>query len=140
MSQVSLKNVASKMKDLDFCMMVTRDGRNTLHSRPMSNNGEVEYDGDSWFFSYDDSNKAKQVRENPNTLLIFQTDKMFFMEVYGTASITHQRSLLEEKWQPELERWFPDGIETPGICLIKVSADRIMYWGKDGDGEYRKPN
>lgn len=50
MEKVSLKKVAAIMKNLDFCMMVTKDGRNTLHSRPISNNGEVEYDGDSWFF------------------------------------------------------------------------------------------
>ena len=118
-------------------MMVTKDGRNTLHSRPMSNNGEVEYDGDSWFFSYRDSNKVKQIENNPMISLIFQTDDMTFVDCYGMASVTENRKMLEEKWVKGLEMWFPDGIETEGICLIKVSAHRIQFWGKHGDGEYR---
>ena len=137
MEKVSLKKVAAIMKNLDFCMMVTKDGRNTLHSRPMSNNGEVEYDGDSWFFSYRDSNKVKQIENNPMISLIFQTADMTFVDCYGMATITENRTLMEEKWVKGLEMWFPDGIETEGICLIKVSAHRIQFWGKHGDGEYR---
>lgn len=137
MEKVSLKKVAAMMKNLDFCMMVTKDGRNTLHSRPMSNNGKVEYDGDSWFFSYRDSNKVKQIENNPMISLIFQTDDMTFVDCYGIATITENRKMLEEKWVKGLEMWFPDGIETEGICLIKVSAHRIQFWGKNGDGEYR---
>ena len=125
------------MKNLDFCMMVTKDGRNTLHSRPMSNNGKVEYDGDSWFFSYRDSNTVKQIENNPMTSLILQKDDMSFVDCYGMASVTENRKMLEEKWVKGLEMWFPDGIETEGICLIKVSAHRIQFWGKHGDGEYR---
>ena len=45
--------------------------------------------------------------------------------------------LLEEKWVKGLEMWFPEGIDTEGICLIKVAAHRIQFWGKNGDGEYR---
>ena len=139
MQAVSNKKVAEMMKNLDFCMMVTKDGRNTLHSRPMSNNGDVEYDGDSWFFSYRDSNKVRQIEDNPMVSLIFQTDKMVFVDCYGMATVTDNKKLLEEKWVKGLEKWFPDGIETPGICLIKVNAHRVQFWGANGDGEYRKP-
>ena len=125
------------MKNLDFCMMVTKDGRNTLHSRPMSNYGKVEYDGDSWFFSYRASNKVKQIENNPMISLIYQTDDMTFVDCYCMATITENRTMMEEKWVKGLEMWFPDGIETEGICLIKVSAHRIQFWGKHGDGEYR---
>lgn len=128
------------MKDLDFCMMITKDGRNTLHARPMSNNGKVDFDGDSWFFAYRDSNKAKQIENNPMISLIFQTDQMLYVDCYGMATITENKKLLEEKWVAGLERWFPEGIETEGICLIKVAAHRIQFWSKDGDGEYRMPD
>ena len=139
MEKASMKKVAEMMKDLDFCLMVTKDGRNTLHSLPMSNNGKVEYDGDSWFFSYRDSNKARQIEGNPMVSLVFQTDDMTFVDCYGMATITENKKLLEEKWVDGLEQWFPEGIETPGICLIKVEAHRIQFWGKGGDGEYKKP-
>ena len=29
---------------------------------------------------------------------------------------------------PVLKAWFPDGLETPGLTLIKVEADTAEYW------------
>ena len=124
------------MKNLDFCMMVTQDGRGTLHSRPMSNNGKVEFDGNSWFFSYLDSNKVRQIEKDPKVTLVYQTDDMLFLDCYGYANIVTQKSLMEEKWVKDLEMWFPQGLETPGICLIKVEAKRIQFWHKEDEGEY----
>ena len=137
MQKASLRHVAEKMKNLDFCMMVTQDGRGTFHSRPMSNNGKVEFDGNSWFFSYEDSNKVRQLEKDHTVSLIFQTDKMVFIECYGTASIIKQKSILQDKWVDELSMWFPEGLETPGICLVKVTASRIHVWDKDGESEYK---
>lgn len=137
MRRASLKAVAKKMKNLDFCMMVTQDGRGTFHARPMSNNGRVDYDGDSWFFTYEDSNKVRQIRNNAGVSLLFQTDDMTYIECTGKASIVTRRSIMEEKWVDDLERWFPKGIDTPGICLLKVTASRVRYWDRKGEGEYR---
>ena len=137
MKTASLGTLAKKMKNLDFCMMVTQDGRHGYHSRPMSNNGKVEYDGNSWFFTYEDSNKVRQITNDPKVSLIYQTDDMLFIECYGRASIIHQKNMLAEKWIDELKMWFPQGIDTPGICLIKVTANRIQFWDKEGEGEYR---
>ena len=43
-----IKKVATIMKKLDFCLMTTRSA-DGMRARPMSNNGEVEFDGDVWF-------------------------------------------------------------------------------------------
>ncbi|MEO6947981.1 MAG: pyridoxamine 5'-phosphate oxidase family protein, partial [Ginsengibacter sp.] len=91
----------------------------------------------SWFFTYDDSNKVKQLEKDHTVSLIFQTDKMVFIECYGTASIIKQKSILEDKWIDELSMWFPEGLTTPGICLIKVTASRIKFWDKEEEGEYK---
>lgn len=125
------------MKKIDFCMMITQDSRNAFHSRPMSNNREVEYDGDSWFFTYEQSNKVKQIKQNPNVSLILQTDKMLFIECYGKATVIKQRRLMEEKWIDELAQWFPKGLDTPGICMLKVKASRIHLWDKGDEAEYK---
>lgn len=125
------------MKNLDFCMLVTKDGRGSLHSRPMSNNGEVEYDGNSWFFTYDDSSKVKHIEGEPKVSLVYQTDKMLFIECYGHASIVKDKSVMEEKWVDDLNRWFPKGLETPGICLLKVTSTRVHFWDKEEEGEYK---
>ena len=137
MKKASIKEIANIMRKLDFCMMITKDGRNTFHARPMSNNRKVDYDGDSWFYSYEDSGKVRQIKENPMVSLIFQAEPMLFVDCYGKASITKNEDLIREKWVDGLEAWFPEGPETKGICLIKVTADRVQYWAKDGEGEYR---
>jgi general stress protein 26 len=137
MKKASLKAIAKKMKALDLCMLVTQDGRGSLHSRPMSNNGKVEYDGDSWFFTYEDTHKVKQIEADPKVSLIFQTPKDLFIECYGYASIIRQRSMMEERWMDELSMWFPQGLDTPGICMLKVSASRVRFWQNEESGEYK---
>src|SRR4051812_46479202 len=47
----TLSDISEKMRDIDFCMLATHASNGTIASRPMSNNREVDYDGDSWFFT-----------------------------------------------------------------------------------------
>ncbi|MFL9835326.1 pyridoxamine 5'-phosphate oxidase family protein [Chryseobacterium terrae] len=136
MKKASLKTIAERMKNLDFCMMVTQDGQQVSYSRPMSNNGKVEYDGDSWFFSYEDSHKVGQIKENNHVNLIYQTDDMLFIECTGTGEIIKDKDTLKEKWVEGLDQWFPEGVDTPGICLIKVRASTVRFWHKEEEGEY----
>src|SRR5688572_28630936 len=63
--QAALKKVARLMRDLDFCMFTTHTSRGQLRARPMSNNREVEFDGDVWFFSAADSQKIRDIEANP---------------------------------------------------------------------------
>lgn len=137
MKTLSLKSVAEKMKAMDFCMMVTVDGRGSMHARPMSNNREVEYSGDTFFLSFEDTAKVRQIEQHPMVTLIFQNDKMEFVECYGRASVSTSLETIKEHWTDGLERWFTEGPETPGICVIKVTATRIMVWDKEGEGEFR---
>ena len=60
----SISQVAKMMRDLDFCMFTTRTEDGQLRSRPMSNNGEVEFDGDVWFFSGADSRKVAEIESD----------------------------------------------------------------------------
>ncbi|KQR93332.1 hypothetical protein ASG01_09040 [Chryseobacterium sp. Leaf180] len=137
MRKASIETIAEKMKNLDFCMMTTLDENRNFQSRPMSNNGKVDYDGDSWFFTYEDSNKVKQIKSNAHVDLIYQTDDMLYIECSGTASVVKDKQVLEEKWVSGLDQWFPEGVDTPGICLLKVTADRVVFWHKDEEGEYK---
>lgn len=136
MKKASLKTIAEKMKNLDFCMMVTQDGRQISHSRPMSNNGKVDFDGDSWFFTYEDSRKVDHIKKNLHVNLIYQTDDMLFIECTGKGEIVKDKDILKDKWVNGLDQWFPEGIDTPGICLIKVTANQVKFWHKEEEGEY----
>ena len=54
-----------------------------------------------------------------------------FVVIDGRATVIKDKSEFEKHWVPDLERWFTEGMETPGLVLIKVHAGRIEYW----DGE-----
>jgi len=51
----TLAELSEKMRDIDFCMLTTHGANGAIASRPMSNNREVDYDGDSWFFTYENA-------------------------------------------------------------------------------------
>ena len=40
-------------------------------------------------------------------------------------------------WVPDLEAWFEQGVDTPGLVLIKVHAKRIKYWEGEEEGEVK---
>lgn len=46
-----MDEIAAKFNKIDFCMMSTKGSTQEISNRPMSNNGDVDYDGGSCFFS-----------------------------------------------------------------------------------------
>ncbi|WP_336922124.1 pyridoxamine 5'-phosphate oxidase family protein [Aquipuribacter sp. SD81] len=97
-------------------------------SRPMAVQ-DAEFDGDLWFFTYDDSDKARQIEAEPRVNVSLANDgDSEWTSISGTAEVVHDRAKAEELWAKPLEAWFPDGLATPGLALIKVHADTAEYW------------
>jgi len=116
------------VKDARIGMLttMTADGRHV--SRPMAVQ-DVEFDGDLWFFAYADSDLVAQVRTHPQVNVSFSDDKQHaWVSIAGTARQLDDRAKAEELWNPMLKAWFPDGLETPTLTLIKVHADTAEYW------------
>ena len=140
MATMTLSDIAKKLKKIDFCMLATKADTGAISHRPMSNNGDVEYDGDSWFFSHDDTNKVADIRRDPRVTLSFTEPPSLlgkpgiFFSIEGSATIIRDRKRLQEHWVDGLERWFTQGVDTPGLVLIKVHADRIQYWDGEENG------
>ncbi len=129
------RTVSDAMRKIDFCMMQTV-GTNGVNSRPMSNNGEVEYDGDNWFFSHRDSTKIAEIQDDHRVHLTFADNQSVnFISVWGSGEVIADVELKKKFWHADLERWFENGPEDPNVVLIKVSAIRIQTWGQMGDHE-----
>ncbi|MDX0777863.1 pyridoxamine 5'-phosphate oxidase [Sinorhizobium medicae] len=133
-------NLSEKIRKIDFCMLSTREAGDGISTRPMSNNGDVEYDGDSWFFSFEDTRKVAAIGSDPRVSLSLSAPPSLlgkpgiFVAIDGRASIIRDKAMFEEHWVAELERWFPQGTKTPGLVLIKVHAGRLEYWdGEDNE-------
>lgn len=128
MASKSLKDVAKKMANLDICMFSTHSSRGSLATRPMSNNGDVEYDGNSWFFSYEGASVVKDIERDAHVGLGLQGPKDLYISISGTASLVRNKSTMAEHWVDSLSQWFKDGIDTEGIVMIQVKARSIRYW------------
>jgi general stress protein 26 len=127
-NQADTRRIAELIRDIDICMFVTRaDG--AVRGRPMSNNGKVEYDGDSWFFSYRDTPKVEEIEADPRVELAYiATEKGTWVSIEGTAQVVEDDDRKRRLWDKELEAWFKDGPEDDNVVLLKVSADRIHAW------------
>ncbi len=127
------KDVAKAMGQIDFCMMQTV-GPQGVSTRPMSNNGEVEYDGDNWFFTSAGTAKVREIRQDARVQLVFvDTQAVNFISVWGQGEIVEDMELKKKLWRKELEEWFPEGPEDKDVLLIKVRASRIQSWGQMGE-------
>ncbi|MGW4157741.1 pyridoxamine 5'-phosphate oxidase family protein [Micromonospora chersina] len=126
------RRVTELIRDARICLLTTTavDGR--LVSRPMGLQ-EADFDGDLWFFAYADSAKVRQIRVNPQVNVGFADQRHHsWVSVAGTAGEEWDRTRAERLWHPLLKTWFPDGLDTPGLTLIKVHAASAEYWDAPG--------
>lgn len=141
MSNLSLHDLSKKMVKLDFTMMGTRSSNGTMTARPMSNNGDVEYRGDSYFFAYENSRKIGDLRADPHVILSYTGaagmlgGPPLFVTVEGNAALIQDKVAFADHWTKDLDRYFPEGIDTPGIIMIRVDAKAIRYWDGSDEGE-----
>lgn len=141
MSERTIADLAKAMGKIDFAMLTTRTEGDQLATRPMSNNSDVEWDGDSYYFTYEQTRTVSDIERDRHVALSFQGRAgilgapPLFVAVEGEANIIRDKAVFAEHWTKGLDRWFPQGIDTPGIALIKVRAVRVNYWDGEEEGE-----
>ena len=135
MAQKTLADLSQRMREIDIAMLNTHTEGGAIASRPMSNNKDVDYNGQSFYFSYGDARTITDIEANPKVTLSFQGPKRFAIAVEGRATLIRDKAAFREHWTPELDKWFDQGIDTPGIALIRVDAERIHYWDGTEQGE-----
>jgi general stress protein 26 len=143
MADKSLADLAEKMKDIDFAILSTKTGSGAVAARPMSNNRQVDYDGDSYFFTCDETGTVADIEGDRQVGLAYQAKsgmlgmRPFFLTIEGRAELIRDKARFAEHWTKDLDRWFKDGIDTPGLTLVKVAADRVHYWDGYDEGELK---
>lgn len=137
MSDMTLKDLSKKMKKIDITMMSTHTSGDEIASRPMSNNRDVDYDGTSYFFAMDDTRTISDIDKNANVGLTYQGDGGFQIALEGDAELIRDKAAFESHWNPDLDKWFEDGVDTEGLVMIKVDATRIHYWNGREEGEVK---
>ena len=99
--------------------------------------------GDSYFFAYENTRVISDIKADPKVGLSLQTKggllgkPPVFIAIEATAELIQDKAQFEAHWKDELERWFPQGIDTPGIVLIKAHANRVTYWDGEEEAEVK---
>ncbi len=144
----TLADIAEAMRDIDFCTLATHTNGGAIGARPMSNNRTVDFDGTTRFFTYEDRLMVRDVAADPNVGVTYQGSAGLkgilgapgqFIHLEGRTEIVRNKATFAEHWDKSLDRWFPQGPDTPGIVLLEVAASRIHYWDGKEDGEIRVP-
>ena len=144
----TLAEISEAMKDIDFCMLVSRAADGSIGGRPMSNNRNVEYEGTSHFFTCDHHRSVEDIQRDPSVGLSYQGKAGLlgvvgkpgmFIHVEGEARLVRDKAKFAERWEKDLDIWFKDGIDTPGLIMIEVAARRIHYWDGMEEGEVKLP-
>ncbi|WP_018699808.1 pyridoxamine 5'-phosphate oxidase family protein [Amorphus coralli] len=142
MSEMTLADVSKAMREIDFAMLSTRTEGGAIAARPMSNNRDVEFDGDTYFFTYEKTRTVEDIERGSEVGLSYVGSKgvlggsRMFISIEGSASLIRDKAAFSKHWAKSLDEWFPDGVDTPGIVLIKVHAERIHYWKGMDEGEF----
>jgi len=142
----TLADISEAMKDIDFCMLVSRAEDGSLGGRPMSNNRKVAYEGTSRFFTCDHHRSVADIQRDPSVGLSYQGKAGLlgvvgkpgmFIHVEGEARLIRDKGEFAAHWEAGLDVWFEQGVDTPGLVMIEVVAKRIHYWDGMEEGEVR---
>lgn len=140
MTRKSLPDVAKEMAGIDIAILSTHTESGEIASRPMSNNGDVTYDGTSYYFTYEQAGVVSDIQRNPKVALSFSSEGGLFSDgiyvaVEGVAELIRSKAAFQQHWTSDLDKWFDDGVDNPGLVLIKVKATRATYWKEREEGQ-----
>lgn len=125
----NIKKLRDLISGIKIAMLTTVDpdsGR--LYSRPMATQRK-EFDGTLWFFTELKAEKVDDIQEVPDVVVTYvDEDKSLYISASGTAVIRRDLEMMEDLWYNGLKTWFPDGLDTRTLGLIKITVEHAEYW------------
>lgn len=127
-SKEAVEKLKALINQTGICMFYTNIQSGVYNTRPMANI-EVDINGSCWFFTNKNSDIISDIEKDSRVHLVFSNPvKESYLDLRGCASIQYDRQSIEDKWNPIVKAWFPEGKDDPELCLIKVKTDEAHYW------------
>jgi general stress protein 26 len=78
MNHKSLEDISERMAGIDIAILSTHTENGQIANRPMSNNGDVNYDGTSYYFTFEQARTVADIQANPKVVLSFTSEDGIF--------------------------------------------------------------
>lgn len=115
------------LEDFHVCMATTRDG-DVLRSRPMAPAVDAA-EGVIRFLSGAHAPKVGEVNAEHDINLSFaDADSMNFISISGRATVSRDREIIRELWNPYADAWFEGDAETADVVVLTVRPTEAQYW------------
>ncbi|GAA1359622.1 pyridoxamine 5'-phosphate oxidase family protein [Arthrobacter rhombi] len=118
--------LATLLREADTAMLTTVSTDGKLISRPMTTQ-DTDFLGDLWFVFSKESPQASQIQKAAEVNVAFET-KNTWVSISGSGHIVEDRIKLEEHWTSAMDAWFPHGIDSPEVALLRVEVESAQYW------------
>lgn len=127
--QEAIDRIKETVKDSSICFFCTNINKGRAFStRPMSIQ-KVDDEGNLLFLSAQDSHKNAELQQDPTVQVLLQGSQYAdFLTIYGKATISTDKTLISELWEPILKAWFTEGENDPRISVIKIAPSEGYYW------------
>lgn len=123
----SIKKLGELVKDVKMAMLTTIDG-GALRSRPLATQ-DTDFNGTLWFMTSDKTHKTDEIeKDNRVNVAYANPDDNVYVSISGKTEIVKDREKIEEFWNPIYKAWFPEGLDDPTICLLRVDVEQAEYW------------
>ena len=122
------------IEGIEIAMFTTRRPDGHLVSRPMATQTR-EPGADMWFVTDIESQKMDELQNDAHVSLAYYNVKTWeWVSVSGTVTVSQDRELIRELYQPDWKAWFGDeggardgGPNDPRFALLLVDAHSVVY-------------
>lgn len=122
------------IEGIETAMFTTRRSDGHLVSRPMATQ-KREPGADMWFVTDIESQKMDELENDAHVSLAYYNVKTWeWVSVSGTVTISQDRELIRELYEPDWKAWFGDeggardgGPNDPRFALLLVDAHSVVY-------------
>jgi general stress protein 26 len=124
-TRADLAHVASLIDDIPIAMLTNVEADGALASRPMAVL-EMDAQGALWFFT--DLRSAKVEHLRVVNLSFSDIARGTYVSLSGRGEVDTDRGRITRLWTPAAEPWFPDGVDSSALALLKFVPDAADYW------------
>lgn len=114
------------IEDMSIAMLTTFEtNEQALMSRPMAPQEMCEQ-GAIWFLTDPNSNKVKHLQVM--NLGFSNEPESTYVSISGHGETINDRARIESLWTPFARPWFPDGVDSSNLALLKFVPHSAEFW------------